>query len=63
LPADDHRLLRRGLRLILDGEPDLDVVADAGDGGDAVHLAARPSKRAAAGYGLKSVADRDLLEA
>ncbi len=32
LLADDHHLVRRGVRLILEGEPDLTVVAEAGDG-------------------------------
>ena len=41
LLADDHTLVRRGLRLILDGEPDLRVVAEAGDGAEAVELAGR----------------------
>jgi DNA-binding NarL/FixJ family response regulator len=110
LLVDDHALVRRGLRLILDGEPDLVVVAEAGDGAEAVELssggdvdlaildiamprmtglqAAREmSRRApgvrilmlsmydneqyffealkagASGYVLKSVADRDLVEA
>ena len=110
LLADDHALVRRGLRLILDGEPDLTVVAEAGDGAQAVTAAcaggvdlvvldiAMPrmtglqaareiSRRApdvrilmlsmydneqyffealkagASGYVLKSVADRDLIEA
>ena len=36
LLADDHTLVRRGVRLILDGEPDLSVVAEAGDGAEAV---------------------------
>jgi DNA-binding NarL/FixJ family response regulator len=110
LLADDHALVRRGLRLILDGEPDLRVVAEAGDGAEAVDLAARGEvdlavldiamprmtglqaarelarrapavrvlmlsmydneqyffealKAGACGYVLKSVADRDLLEA
>jgi len=40
LLADDHALVRRGLRLILDGEPGLTVVAEAGDGAQAVELAA-----------------------
>jgi DNA-binding NarL/FixJ family response regulator len=40
LLADDHALVRRGLRLILDGEPGLTVVAEAGDGAEAVELAA-----------------------
>jgi len=39
LLADDHALVRRGLRLILDGEPDLTVVAEAGDGAEAVGIA------------------------
>jgi len=110
LLVDDHGLVRRGLRLILDAEPDLTVVAEAGDGAEAVELATRGdvdlvildiamprmtglqaaremSRRAphvrilmlsmydneqylfealkagASGYVLKSVADRDLIEA
>ena len=39
LLADDHNLVRRGLRLILDAQPDLEVVAEAGDGAEAVKLA------------------------
>ncbi len=39
LLADDHVVVRRGLRLILDAEPDLEVVAEAGDGAEAVDLA------------------------
>ncbi|MEV0437668.1 response regulator transcription factor [Streptomyces spectabilis] len=39
LLADDHALVRRGVRLILDGEPDLTVVAEAGDGAETVALA------------------------
>ncbi len=110
LLADDHALVRRGLRLILDGEPDLRVVAEAGDGAEAVDLATRGNvdlailditmprmtglqaarelsrrapdlrvlilsmhdneqylfealKAGASGYVLKSVADRDLVQA
>ena len=110
LLVDDHALVRRGLRLILDGEPDLQVVAEAGDGAEAVEIATHsevdlaildiamprmtglqaarelarraPSvrllmlsmydneqyffealKAGACGYVLKSVADRDLLDA
>ncbi len=110
LLADDHALVRHGLRLILDAEPDLAVVAEAADGAEAVDAAspadvdlaildiAMPrltgiqaareiSQRApgihilmlsmydneqyffeslkagASGYVLKSVADRDLIEA
>jgi DNA-binding NarL/FixJ family response regulator len=39
LLADDHGLVRRGLRLILDSEPDLEVAAEAADGRAAVDLA------------------------
>jgi DNA-binding NarL/FixJ family response regulator len=39
LLADDHALVRRGLRLILDAEPDLTVVAEASDGAEAVAAA------------------------
>lgn len=110
LLADDHALVRRGVRLILNSEPDLTVVAEAGDGAEAVALArteqpdlavldiAMPRltglqaarelsrtqphmrililtmhdneqfffealKAGACGYVLKSVADRDLVEA
>ena len=38
LLADDHALVRRGVRLILDNEPGLEVVAEAGDGAEAVGL-------------------------
>jgi DNA-binding NarL/FixJ family response regulator len=41
LLADDHAMVRRGLRLILDAEPDLEVVAEAGDGAAAVEAALR----------------------
>ncbi|MCX7522684.1 response regulator transcription factor [Microbacterium sp. STN6] len=109
LLADDHALVRRGLRLILDAEPDLVVVSEASDGAEAVTAAAagvdlaildiamprmtgiqaareisREStgvrilmlsmydneqyffeslRSGACGYVLKSVADRDLIEA
>jgi DNA-binding NarL/FixJ family response regulator len=39
LLADDQALVRGGLKLILDAEPDLEVVADAEDGLRAVELA------------------------
>jgi DNA-binding NarL/FixJ family response regulator len=108
--ADDHALVRRGLRLVLDAQPDLEVVAEAGDGAEAVTRGLEPEvdlavidismprmtglqaarelherrpqlrilmlsmhqnerylfealKVGAAGYVLKSVADRDLVEA
>lgn len=36
LLADDHGLVRQGLRLILDAQRDLEVVAEAGDGAEAM---------------------------
>jgi DNA-binding NarL/FixJ family response regulator len=110
LLADDHEVVREGLRLVLDSAPDLEVVAQASDGAEAVALALstevdlavldvtmprmtglqaarelsrqKPDlkvlilsmhdneqyffealKAGASGYVLKSVADRDLLEA
>jgi DNA-binding NarL/FixJ family response regulator len=41
LIADDQALVRVGLQKILDAEPDLNVVGEAGDGEDAVALAKR----------------------
>jgi DNA-binding NarL/FixJ family response regulator len=41
LLADDHVLVREGLRLILDRQPDLEVVAEAGDGAEAIQCALR----------------------
>jgi DNA-binding NarL/FixJ family response regulator len=38
LLADDHAVVRRGLRFVLDAEPDLEVVAEAGDGAEAVTM-------------------------
>ncbi|MFC6012101.1 response regulator [Nocardia lasii] len=111
LLADDHALVRSGLRMILDNEPDLLVVAEAANGFDAVTALAEENtidlvildiamprmtgiqaareitrgnypvrilmlsmydneqyffeslKAGASGYVLKSVADRDLIEA
>ena len=110
LLCDDHALVRQGLRLILEREPDFEVVAEASDGAEAIELALkedidlavldvtmprltgiqaareiaqrRPELRTlilsmhdneqyffealragASGYVLKSVVDRDLVEA
>jgi DNA-binding NarL/FixJ family response regulator len=110
LVADDHRVVRRGLSMVLDAAPDLHVVAEASDGIEAVERALRDDvdlavldvamprrsglqaarelvrqrpdlrvlmlsmhdveaycfealKAGASGYVLKSVADRDLVEA
>lgn len=110
LLADDHALVRRGVRMILEQQPDFVVVAEVGDGAEAVSAlrnndvdlaildvamprltglqAAREMSRTvnpprilmlsmhdneqyffeslrvgASGYVLKSVADRDLVDA
>ena len=44
LIADDHAILRAGLRMVLDAQPDMLVVAEASDGEEAVRraLATRP---------------------
>jgi DNA-binding NarL/FixJ family response regulator len=110
LLADDHAVVRHGLRMVLEAQPDLEVVAEAGDGAEAVKLGLRDDvdlaviditmprmtglaaarelhrrraqlrilmlsmhenerylyealKAGASGYVVKSVADRDLVEA
>jgi DNA-binding NarL/FixJ family response regulator len=39
LVADDHPIVRSGLKRVLDAQPDLEVVAEAEDGAQAVELA------------------------
>ena len=39
LVVDDHALFRRGLEMVLDGEPDIDVVGEASDGHEAIERA------------------------
>ncbi|HEV7175981.1 MAG TPA: response regulator transcription factor [Solirubrobacteraceae bacterium] len=43
LLADDHAVVRSGLRTVLDAEPDIEVVAEAADGAEAVQKALAPS--------------------
>lgn len=40
LVVDDHALFRRGLQMVLQQEPDIDVIGEAGDGSEAVAMAA-----------------------
>ncbi|MCB1020461.1 MAG: response regulator transcription factor [Bryobacterales bacterium] len=40
LLADDHSVVRRGLRIMIESEPDIEVVAQAKDGREAVQQAA-----------------------
>jgi len=41
LLVDDHALVRTGFRMVLDIEPDIEVVGEAADGHQAIHSAAR----------------------
>lgn len=43
LLADDHNVLRKGLRRILEEQPDLEIVGEARDGREAMALAAELS--------------------
>jgi DNA-binding NarL/FixJ family response regulator len=37
--AEDHRIMREGLRMVLDREPDIEVVGESGDGISAIRVA------------------------
>ena len=39
LLAEDHALVRKGIRRLLEDEPDIEVVGEAGDGAEAIRLA------------------------
>jgi two-component system response regulator NreC len=39
LLADDHALVRQGFRMILEAQPDMEIVGQAGNGREAVELA------------------------
>ncbi len=41
LIVDDHALFRRGLQMVLENEPDIEVVGEAGDGHEAIEQAER----------------------
>jgi DNA-binding NarL/FixJ family response regulator len=41
LLVDDHALVRRGFRRILEDDPEIEVVGEASDGEEAVRLAAK----------------------
>jgi DNA-binding NarL/FixJ family response regulator len=45
LLVDDHALVRRGFRLMLDDDPEIEVAAEASDGEEAVQLAAKVKPR------------------
>jgi two-component system response regulator NreC len=41
LIADDHAVLRAGLRMLLDAQPDLQVIGEAGNGAEVLSMAAQ----------------------
>lgn len=41
LLADDHAMVRKGFRLILEAQPDMEIAGEAGNGREAVELAER----------------------
>ena len=54
LIADDQQLVRAGFRMVIDSQPDLVVVAEAGDGEEALRLLAQwGAGRTEGGEGLR----------
>src|SRR5215470_17182432 len=39
LLVDDHPIVRKGLKFLIEGQPDMEVVGETGDGQSALHLA------------------------
>src|SRR5512133_2970656 len=39
LIVDDHEVVRAGLRMLLSADPELEIVGEAGDGAQALHMA------------------------
>mgnify|MGYP001819040506 CR=1 FL=1 len=37
--ADDHEIVRAGVRMLLQPHPDIEIVAEAGSGAEAIELA------------------------
>ena len=58
LIADDHGVVRGGLRLLLDRQPDMEVVGEAADGVEAVERDARAAPRRRDPRRLDAAADR-----
>jgi DNA-binding NarL/FixJ family response regulator len=46
--ADDHETVRQGLKLLIDGQDDMEVIGEAGDGEAAVERAPEEDRRALA---------------
>ncbi len=63
LLAEDHAMVRAGLRQILERQPDMRVIAEAQDGAEAVALALRLQPTVAVlDIGLPEVDGLDALE-
>src|SRR5690348_18004219 len=63
LLADDHAMVRAGLRALLDRERDMRVIAEAADGAEAVRLALEAQPRVAVlDVGLPALSGLDALE-
>src|SRR6266567_5383301 len=45
LLVDDHQLVRKGFRRILEDDPDIQVIGEAGTGVDAIHMAEKYAPR------------------
>src|SRR4051812_23768338 len=61
LIADDHDVIRRGLRTLLETRPDINVVAEASNGRQALQLAREASPDIAIlDYSLPELNGRDL---
>ena len=45
LIVDDQALVRAGFRMILEAEPDIEIVGEAGDGAEAIEAAPRAAVR------------------
>ena len=60
--VDDQQLVRAGFRMVIDSQPDLRVVAEAGDGEEAVRLLTRGLARGASGPGTGEPVDVVLMD-
>ena len=59
--ADDEQMVRSGLRLILEAEPDIEVVGEADDGGEALELTRRREIKERLGLGGDDAPCKEVL--